>query len=81
MIKQYLAPAGYVVSLQNCMNEATIAEVVGWGRVLGCIASNISVGLNAPGLIHRGGLKGGAAHTVYRTGEVHGRMTDRAQEI
>jgi 2-dehydropantoate 2-reductase len=81
LIRQYLAPAGYVVSLQNCMNEATIAEVIGWGRVLGCIASNISVGLNAPGLIHRGGLKGGAAHTVYRTGEVHGRVTERAKEI
>ena len=25
--------------------------------------------------------KGGAAHTVYRTGEVHGRITERAQEV
>ncbi len=81
LIRQYLSPAGYVVSLQNCMNEATIAEVVGWGKVLGCIASNISVGLIEPGHIHRGGLKGGAAHTVYRTGEVHGRITERAQEV
>src|SRR5438874_4398078 len=47
LIRQYLAPSGYVVSLQNCMNEATIAEVVGWGRTLGCIASNISVHLHA----------------------------------
>src|SRR5271166_2486446 len=30
LIKQYLAPAGYVVSLQNCMNEETI-----WRRQLG----------------------------------------------
>src|SRR3954465_12824020 len=81
MIRQYLSPAGYVVSLQNCMNEATIAEVVGWGRVLGCIASNISVGLVEPGHIHRGGLKGGTAHTVYRTGELHGRITERAIEV
>lgn len=81
LIRQYLASNAYVVSLQNCMNEAAIAEIVGWGRVLGCIASNISVGLNEPGLIHRGGLKGGAAHTVYRTGEVHGRVTDRAREV
>ena len=81
MIRQYLAPTGYVVSLQNCMNEATIAEIVGWGKVLGCIASNISVGLVEPGHIHRGGLKGGAAHTVYRCGEVTGRITERAQEV
>ena len=32
LIKQYLAPDGYVVSLQNCMNEETIASVVGWGK-------------------------------------------------
>src|SRR5262249_23510249 len=30
LIRQYLAPDGYVVSLQNCMNEETIAGVVGW---------------------------------------------------
>ena len=41
LIKQYLAPDGFVVSLQNCMNEETIAGVVGWGKTLGCIASSI----------------------------------------
>jgi 2-dehydropantoate 2-reductase len=81
LIKQYLAPGGYVVSLQNCMNEETIAGVVGWGKTLGCIASNISVHLHAPGQIHRGGLVGGTRHTVYRTGEVTGRLTERAHEV
>jgi 2-dehydropantoate 2-reductase len=81
MIRQYLAPDGFVVSLQNCMNEETIAGVVGWGKTLGCIASSISVNLPEPGHIHRGAGKGGAAHTVFRAGEVHGRITDRAKEI
>src|SRR5438046_4676895 len=82
LIRQYLAPGGYVGSLQNCMNEAAIAEIVGWGKVLGCIASNISVGLIEPGHIHRGGIRGqDRGHTVYRTGEVHGRITERAQEV
>jgi 2-dehydropantoate 2-reductase len=63
------------------MNEETIAGVVGWGKTLGCIASNISVHLHAPGQIHRGGLVGGSRHTVYRTGEVTGRITERAQEV
>jgi 2-dehydropantoate 2-reductase len=81
MIKQYLAPDGFVVSLQNCMNEETIAGVVGWGKTLGCIASSISVNLPEPGHIHRGAGKGGAAHTVFRAGEVHGRITERAKEI
>ena len=81
LIQQYLAPNGYVVSLQNCMNEETIASVVGWGKTLGCIASRITVNLPAPGHIHRGAGKGGEAHTVFRTGEVHGRITERAEEI
>jgi 2-dehydropantoate 2-reductase len=81
LIRQYLAADGYVVSLQNCMNEETIAGVVGWGKTLGCIASSISVNLPAPGHIHRGAGKGGAAHTVFRAGEVHGRTTERAEQI
>src|ERR1700726_1939641 len=81
LIGQYLSPEGYVVSLQNCMNEETIAGIVGWGKTLGCIASSITVNLPEPGHIHRGAGKGGAAHTVFRAGEVHGRITQRAQEV
>ena len=81
MISQYLAPDGYVVSLQNCMNEETVAGVVGWGKTVGCIASLITVNLPAPGHIHRGAAKHGAKHTVFRTGEVHGRITPRAEEV
>jgi 2-dehydropantoate 2-reductase len=81
LIKQYLAPEAYVVSLQNCMNEETIASVVGWGKTLGCIASSITVNLPEPGHIHRGAAKHGAGHTVFRAGEVHGRITKRAEEV
>jgi 2-dehydropantoate 2-reductase len=81
LIQQYLAPGGFVVSLQNCMNEATVAGVVGWGRTLGCIASRILVELHAPGQVRRGAGKAGAAHTVFRVGEVHGRVTPRAEAV
>lgn len=81
LIAQYMAPAGVVVSLQNCMNEETIAGIVGWGKTLGCIASKISVELYEPAHVHRGVRKGGAAHTVFRVGEVHGRATDRARGV
>jgi len=81
MIRQYLAPDGWVVSLQNCMNEETIAGIVGWGKTLGCIASSITVNLPEPGHIHRGAGKHGAAHTVFRAGEVHGRISPRAEEL
>jgi 2-dehydropantoate 2-reductase len=81
MIAQYLSPNGFVVSLQNCMNEETIADVVGWGRVLGCIASSITVDLFEPGHVKRAAGKSGDKHTVFRTGEVHGRITDRLKEV
>ncbi|HVY18172.1 MAG TPA: ketopantoate reductase family protein [Rhodopila sp.] len=81
MISQYLAPNGFVVSLQNCMNEETIAGVVGWGKVVGCIASSITVDLCEPGHVRRAAGKSGDKHTVFRTGEVHGRITERVEEI
>src|SRR3984893_13369182 len=81
LIQQYLAPDGFVVSLQNCMNEETIAGIVGWGKTLGCIASSITVELHAPGQVRRAAGKSGTRHTVFRAGEVHGRVTDRAQEV
>jgi len=81
LIAQYLAPTGYVVSLQNCMNEETVAGVVGWGRTLGAIASSITVDLCEPGHVRRAAGKSGARHTVFRVGEPHGRTTDRAREV
>src|SRR4029434_7526128 len=81
LIRQYLAPDGYVVSLQNCINEETIAAIVGWGKTLGCIASSITVNLPEPGLIHRGAAKHGAAHTVFRAGAVHGRIAQLSEEV
>jgi 2-dehydropantoate 2-reductase len=81
MIKDYLAPGGFVVSLQNCMNEETIAGIVGWGRTTGCIAAKIAVGLTGPGEVKRGVPLGGNKHTVFRAGEPHGRATTRIQAI
>ncbi len=82
LIAQYLAPDGFVVSLQNCMNEETVAGVVGWGKVLGCIASSITVDLCEPGHVRRAaGKSRGKGHTVFRVGEVHGRITERARAV
>jgi 2-dehydropantoate 2-reductase len=81
LIRPYLAPTGYVVSLQNCINEERIAAIVGWGRTMGCIAARISVDLYAPGHIRRTVPLGGAAHTVFRLGEVHGRLTKRTEQL
>jgi 2-dehydropantoate 2-reductase len=81
MVRQYLAPDGYVVSLQNCLNEEKIASIVGWGRVVGTIASLISVDMHEAGQVRRTIAKGGDKHTVFRVGEVHGRITSRVEEL
>jgi 2-dehydropantoate 2-reductase len=81
MIRQYLAPGGFVVSLQNSINEERIAGIVGWGKVVGCIASTIGVDAYKAGHILRTLQPGGSAYTVFRVGEVHGRITPRAQEL
>ena len=81
LIKPYLAPDGFVVSLQNCLNEETIAGVVGWGRTVGVVAALISVDLYEAGRIRRTIAKGGDKHTVFRVGEPHGRVTSRVEEL
>lgn len=81
LIKPYLSAQGFVVSLQNCQNEETIAGIVGWGRTVGVIASLISVDLYEAGRIRRTIAKGGDKHTVFRVGEPHGRITQRVTEL
>jgi 2-dehydropantoate 2-reductase len=69
------------VSLQNSINEERIAGVVGWGRVLGCIASSISVNAYKAGYVTRTVQPGGPGYTVFRAGEVHGRITPRLEDL
>ncbi len=77
----YLADDGFVVSLQNGINEPAIAAVVGPERTTGCIASMISVELMAPGLIQRNVKLGGSVHTVFRAGELDGTETPRIRAV
>ena len=81
LIRDYLAPAGYVVSLQNCINEHRIAAIVGWGKTIGCVASQIAVDLVGPGEVRRGVPRGGNDYTVFRVGEAHGGITSRVEEV
>jgi 2-dehydropantoate 2-reductase len=81
MIMPYLRANGSVVSVQNSVNEYEIARIVGADRTIGCIASTISVSATAPGVIERARTPGGDAYTVFRVGEMHGRITPRALEI
>lgn len=82
MIGQYLSPQGYVVSMQNGINEERIARAVGWGRTVGTTVSTISVNAYKPGHIKRYQQPGSETnHAVFRVGEVHGLVTERVTEL
>lgn len=81
LILPYLAPNGCLVSLQNGINEETIAAIAGWGRVLGCSVSALAAELVAPGRIVRNSPLGDAKKAGLRIGEAHGRITPRAEMI
>jgi 2-dehydropantoate 2-reductase len=81
LIAQYLAPDGYVVSLQNCMNEERIAGIVGWDKTVGAIPALLGAELYAAGRVRRTSARGSSAYEVYRVGEIHGRITKRLEEL
>ena len=51
-IEPYLAPGGYVVSAQNSINEDSIASVVGWTRIVGCVVT-LGAAMYEPGHVQR----------------------------
>jgi 2-dehydropantoate 2-reductase len=81
LFAEYLAPGGYVLSMQNGMNEEAIARVVGWGRVVGCVLNTIGVEMTGPGAAMRWMAPAPAGYAVFRVGEVHGRVTPRIEAI
>jgi len=81
LITPYVAADGLVVTMQNSFVEERVARIAGCERTLGCIASTISVEAVGPGRIVRTQMPGGATYTVFRVGELHGRVTPRALRV
>ncbi|EJL72314.1 2-dehydropantoate 2-reductase [Variovorax sp. CF313] len=81
LILPYMAPTGCLVSLQNSINEPSIAAIAGWQRVLGCSVSALAAELVAPGRIVRNSPLGDEKKPGMRVGEIHGRVTPRAEAI
>ena len=69
-----LAPDGYVLSLQNGLNEAIIARTIGAERTVGAFV-HFGCDLIEPGL-----LRLGSEETI-RIGELDGRVTPRAEAL
>ena len=76
-----LKPGGYVVTIQNGLVEERVASIVGAGRTIGCIASTLSAEAHRPGGIMRTRQPGGSGYTIFRAGELHGRMTPQLEAL
>lgn len=70
----FLAPDGYVVSVQNGLNEQLIAGLIGRDKTVGSFV-NFGADYLAPGLIHYGG-RGAVV-----LGELDGTMTERLEQL
>ena len=81
MIKDYLKPNGFVVSMQNSINEHQVAQIMGNQSTLGCVLNTIGVSTIGPGHLDRHRLPGGGGYTVFRVGELHGRITPRLTQL
>jgi 2-dehydropantoate 2-reductase len=74
MIAPLLTDDGIVISLQNGLNEQTIAARVGPERTIGCLV-NFSADYLEPGLVHYGGPG------MIKIGELDGRITPRLEQL
>jgi 2-dehydropantoate 2-reductase len=79
---RHLAPAGYVVSAQNCWPDPVVAQAAGPGRAVGLVMSKIGVAVWSPGQVERGVEQGrGAGHDVFRAGEHDQQVSTRTREL
>ncbi|MDA1189166.1 MAG: 2-dehydropantoate 2-reductase, partial [Chloroflexi bacterium] len=76
-IEPHLAPGGYVVSAQNGINDDTIAGLLGWSRVVGCVVS-FGAGMYEPG---RPEYTSPSSRLALIFGESSGLITQRVSEL
>ena len=76
-IEPYLAPGGFILSAQNSINEDTIAGVVGWPRVVGCVVT-IGAAMYDPGHALR---TSPIERPSFKVGEPSGMITPRVEAM
>lgn len=77
LVEPYLAADGVLVGIQNSMNDAAHAEIVGPHRTIGC-AIELSATFTDPGTVIRNTPRSGTWLTV---GELDGSVTPRLEMI
>jgi 2-dehydropantoate 2-reductase len=74
MLAPHLTPDGFVVSVQNGLNEYAISAMVGAQRTIGCFV-NFGADYMSPGVIQYAG------HGAVVVGEINGAMTERVRAL
>jgi 2-dehydropantoate 2-reductase len=77
LIEPCLKREGFIVGLQNGMNDEAIARIVGYGRTIGCVVE-LSAEVFTPGIVQRNTPP---AATWFGFGELHGRITPRLCQL
>lgn len=77
LVLPYLTPAGFVVSLQNGLNEPRLAEIAGAERVVGCVV-HMNGSLFEPGQINR---FSSPRWSTFALGELNGKPTARLEML
>ena len=68
LIEPFLDPAGFIVPIQNSLNDELVASIVGFPRTIGCVTT-IDAELLAPGHVVRLDFENNECFVV---GELHG---------
>jgi len=76
-IKPYLKPNGFLVSIQNSLNDEWIAPIVGPERDIASVIE-LSAEIFQPGIVKRNTDR---SRTWFALGELDGRITPRVKEI
>jgi len=76
-IEPHIAPGGFVVSAQNSINEDSIARVLGWSKVIGCVVT-LGAGMYTPGHVERTSSIKKPAFTI---GEPSGLISKRLEHL
>ena len=77
LVAPHLGPGSFVLPTQNALNDEAVAQVVGYGRTVGCVTT-ISAGVYEPGHVVR---TDPITTHAFDVGELHGRITPRVREV
>lgn len=77
LVAPFLKPTGFVLPVMNALNDETVAQIVGYPRTVGCVAT-ISAGVYEPGRVSR---TDPVTSHAFDVGELSGQITPRVKAV